>query len=168
MIHPFIEIRYWSDRTSFEFYGRIPTRNIRTDKYGMILNSRGKTVHSMNGLVLNASESTDTQIGNRWNQNVMCEILSAFSSYRYFQNLTLLSVINLSKTRRRSAFLREKYNGVFHTIFDNQPFNLRDNLPSLFQFPTSARTFTNCPFELYASKINGSESEIIKSWWKNR
>ena len=28
-------------------------------------NSRGKTVHSMNGLVLNASESTDTQIGNR-------------------------------------------------------------------------------------------------------
>ena len=73
-------------------------------------NSPGKTVHSMNGLVLNASESTDTQIGNRWNNNVMCEILSAFSSYQYFQNLTLLSVINLSKTRRRSAFLREIYN----------------------------------------------------------
>ena len=29
------------------------------------VNSRGKTVHSMNGLVLNASEDTDTQIGNR-------------------------------------------------------------------------------------------------------
>ena len=32
---------------------------------GINVNSRGKTVHSMNGLVLNASESTDTQIGNR-------------------------------------------------------------------------------------------------------
>ena len=30
-----------------------------------MVNSRGKTVHSMNGLVLNASESIDTQIGNR-------------------------------------------------------------------------------------------------------
>ena len=28
-------------------------------------NSREKTLHSMNGLVLNASENTDTQIGNR-------------------------------------------------------------------------------------------------------
>ena len=50
-------------------------------KSGSGIISRGKTVHSMNGLVLNASEDTDTQIGNRWHKNVMCEILSAFSSY---------------------------------------------------------------------------------------
>ena len=49
-------------------------------------------------------------IRNWWNLYVSYTILPAFHSYRYFEILTLLSVIYSVKTRGHSAFFREIYN----------------------------------------------------------
>jgi len=74
------------------------------------LNSPGTIVCSTDNRYLSRPESTFNKV--RWGRggNIRCRILSAGASYQYFENLTLLSVIYLSKTRYRSAFLREIYN----------------------------------------------------------
>ena len=74
------------------------------------VNSRGPIVLLKDGLVLQVTETSDNHKENWWNLHVSCKILSAFHSYRYFKNLTLLSVIYSLKTRGRSAFFREIYN----------------------------------------------------------
>ena len=61
-------------------------------------------------MVLNAKLKVVIEIGEKRCLNVRYEILSAFSSYRFFENLTLLLVIYLSKARGRSAILRAIYN----------------------------------------------------------
>ena len=66
------------------------------------LNSRRKIDHSMVGWVLNASEIYVTHEENLRDDNVRCEILSAFFLNQYFYDSTLLSGLNLSKTRGRS------------------------------------------------------------------
>ena len=48
----------------------------------------------MAGLVLKASESSVTQKGNWWDLNAECEILSAFSSYQFFDDPNSLSGLN--------------------------------------------------------------------------
>ena len=86
---------------------RVSFREIITD---LNLNSRGPFVLLKDMLVLNAKERSDNDKGNCWNSSLRCEILSVFTSYQYFENPTLLSVIYLSKTRGRLAILRDIYN----------------------------------------------------------
>ena len=62
------------------------------------------------GLVMQMAEMKYNDKENWWNLHVSCKILSAVASYQYFENLTLLSVIYLSKTRGRLAILRDIYN----------------------------------------------------------
>ena len=80
------------------------------DKIHFKINSRGPIVLLKDGLVLQVTETSDYDKKNWWNLHVSCKILSAYHSYRYFGNLTLLSVIYSFKTRGRSAFFREIYN----------------------------------------------------------
>ena len=72
-----------------------PIFNLRKFHGGLYtpLTLMGKPSPLGDGLVLNAIVNTVTQIGDYWNDGVRCEILSAFSSYQYFDNTILLSVI---------------------------------------------------------------------------
>ena len=64
------------------------------DNFGILMshqfddrfNSREKTVHSMNGLVLNASESTDTQRKSRQYNDSVTDILNLTPTWRCHQH----------------------------------------------------------------------------------